>query len=82
MEITVYSTGTCPYCEEEKRYLSERGLAYREVRVDEDHAGLEEMVRLSGQLGVPFTVIKKGERTEALLGFDKEALDELIGAAA
>lgn len=82
MEITVYSTGTCPYCEEQKRYLSERGLAYREVRVDQNHAGLEEMVRLSGQLGVPFTVIKQGDREEALLGFDREVLDELIGAAA
>jgi glutaredoxin 3 len=82
MEVTVYSTRSCPYCELEKDYLRERGIPFREVQVDQDQDGLEEMIRLSGQLGVPFTVVKRGDQEDALLGFDPEALGELIGVAA
>jgi glutaredoxin 3 len=82
MEVTVYSTRSCPYCELEKDYLRERGIPFREVQVDQDQDGLEEMIRLSGQLGVPFTVVKRGDQEDALLGFDPEALAELIGVAA
>jgi glutaredoxin len=82
MEVTVYSTRSCPYCELEKDYLRERGVPFREVQVDQDQDGLEEMIRLSGQLGVPFTVVKRGDQEDALLGFDPEALGELIGVAA
>jgi glutaredoxin 3 len=82
MEVTVYSTRSCPYCELEKDYLRDRGIPFREVQVDQDQDGLEEMIRLSGQLGVPFTVVKRGDQEDALLGFDPEALGELIGVAA
>jgi glutaredoxin len=78
MEVTVYSTATCPYCQMEKAYLRERGINFRDVLVDQDRAGLEELVKISGQLGVPFTAVKKDDIPKYVLGFDQAVLDELL----
>lgn len=45
--VTVYSTGRCPICEKTKHLLTKWGIPYREVRVDQDRAGLVEMARLT-----------------------------------
>jgi glutaredoxin 3 len=42
--VKIYSTGKCPYCERAKMLLGKRGIAYDEVRVDLDRAGLKEML--------------------------------------
>lgn len=42
--VKIYSTGTCPYCERAKNLLTRLGIAYDEVRVDLDRAGLKEML--------------------------------------
>lgn len=41
--ITIYSTGTCPYCDRAKMLLNKRGLEFNEVRVDQSQQGLQEM---------------------------------------
>jgi glutaredoxin 3 len=45
--VRVYSTGTCPICEKTKALLGRWGVAYDEVRVDQDRAGLKEMLEVS-----------------------------------
>lgn len=42
--VRIYSTGTCPYCDRAKALLNKLGIAYDEVRVDLDRAGLKEML--------------------------------------
>ncbi|KKU10169.1 MAG: Glutaredoxin [Candidatus Woesebacteria bacterium GW2011_GWB1_45_5] len=77
MNVTVYSTTTCPYCKMLKDYLKEKGLAFTEKLVDTDDAAREEMMTNSGGfLGVPFTVIAKDDGTKiTVLGFDKGKLE-------
>lgn len=48
---------------------------YREVNVAEDPEGREELLRRTGQLAVPVTVI--GE--EVVVGFNRPRLVELLG---
>jgi glutaredoxin len=50
-------------------------VAYREVNVAEDLEGREELVRRTGQLAVPVTII--GD--EVVLGFNRPRLVELLG---
>ena len=50
-------------------------MTYREVNVAEDLEGREELVRRTGQLAVPVTVI--GE--EVVVGFNRPRLVELLG---
>lgn len=46
--IRVYSTAFCGYCERAKALLARKGLAYTEIRVDEEAGQREVMLRLSG----------------------------------
>jgi glutaredoxin 3 len=75
MEIKVYSTPTCPYCKMVKDFLAEKGLSFKEVDVSSDQAAVEEMVKQTGQMGVPVVVIDG----ESIVGFDKEKIENLLG---
>jgi glutaredoxin 3 len=81
LEITVYTTTTCPYCKMLKAYFDSNKVSYIEKLVDQDDNSREEMMRESGGfLGVPFTVIDKGGGLkETVVGFDKERLKNLVG---
>jgi len=80
IKVKIYSTGTCGYCKAEKAFLDEHNIVYEEARADLDPKVLEELKKLSGQLGVPFTVITKedGEK-ENILGFNQQKLSEALG---
>ena len=62
-------------CRRTKEFLSSRGVAYRDVNVAEDLEGREELIRRTGQLAVPVTVI--GD--EVVVGFNRPRLTELLG---
>ncbi len=79
-KVKIYTTATCVYCRAEKAFLKEKGVEYEEAAVDADQTAAEEMVALSGQLGVPFTVITHDDgRQEAILGFDQPRLTQALG---
>lgn len=46
--IRVYSTAFCSYCDRAKALLARKGLPFTEIRVDEDPASRDEMLRQSG----------------------------------
>lgn len=76
--VTVYSTPTCSWCTRLKRYLDGAGVPYRDVDVAADPAIAQELVRRSGQQGVPQTDIAG----QIIVGFDKPRIDRLLGLAA
>jgi len=79
-EIRIYTTSTCPYCKMEKEYLSLKGVKFENIQVDHDVNAASEMLERSGQMGVPFTIIKKDDGSESsILGFDKEKLNQELG---
>ncbi len=73
--VTVFTTPACSWCTTIKRHLQENGIRYREVDVSRDHKAAEEMVRRSGQRGVPQTDING----EIIVGFDKTRINLLLG---
>lgn len=64
-----------------KDYLTEAGIPFENIFVDQDERGREEMMKESGGfLGVPFTVITKDDGSkETVLGFDKNKLNQVLG---
>ncbi len=74
MNITVYSTPTCPYCKLAKEYLREKGIAFNDIDVSSDPASANEMVKKSGQMGVP--VLDIGGRI--IVGWNKSSLEEAL----
>ena len=79
-KVTMYKTTTCPYCKMEREYLSSKGIKFEEIYVDQDPKAAEEMVKISNQMGVPFTVIDKDDgKRETILGFDRTRIDQALG---
>jgi glutaredoxin 3 len=84
-QVVVYSTGWCPYCERAKGLLERKGVAYQEIKVDENPAERAAMLaRSGGRRTVP--QIFFGERHiggfDELYALDKAGeLDKLLGRA-
>ena len=79
-KVIMYKTVTCPYCKMESEYLTSKGVKFEEIYVDQDPKAAEDMVKISGQMGVPFTVITKDDGSkEAILGFDRTRIDAALG---
>ena len=74
MNITVYSTPTCPYCKLAKEFLKEKSIDFKDIDVSADSAAANEMVKKSGQMGVP--VIDIGG--QIIVGWNKTALEEAL----
>jgi glutaredoxin-like YruB-family protein len=72
--VTVYSTPSCPYCNKLKQYLNKHGVRYTDVNVAANPAAAEEMVRKSGQRGVPQTDING----RIIIGFDVPKISRLL----
>ena len=51
--VTVFSTPTCPWCARLKAYLRQHHIPFKGVDVSRDTKAAQEMVRRSGQMGVP-----------------------------
>ena len=84
-DVVVYSTGWCPYCERAKALLGRKGVAFRDVKVDEDPAERDAMLaRSGGRRTVP--QIFMGDHHvggyDDLYALDKAGeLDKLLGRA-
>jgi glutaredoxin-like YruB-family protein len=73
-KVLLFSTSTCSWCRRAKRYLKERGVAFREINIERDADAARDVVRKTGQRGVP--VIKIGSRW--IVGFDKEQIEKAL----
>jgi len=76
--ITIYSTPTCHFCQLAKEFLSEKNIPYTNYDVSQDAAKRQEMIQMTGQLGVPVIVINDS----IMVGFDREKLAEKLGVEA
>lgn len=73
--IVIYSTPWCVYCKMAKEFLTKQNVPFTEHDVASDEQARDEMIKKSGQMGVP--VIDVGG--QIIVGFDKSRLIELAG---
>ncbi|MDI3297960.1 MAG: Uxx-star family glutaredoxin-like (seleno)protein [Bacillota bacterium] len=73
--VLVYTTPSCPYCRATKRFLAERKVPYREIDVSKSPAAAREVVRKSGQMGVPVIDVNG----QIIVGFDRARLVRALG---
>lgn len=74
-QVKVYSTSTCPYCVTLKAFLKENNIDFQDVNVADDAVAREEMIEKTQQMGVPVIDIDG----QAVVGFDKEKISDLLG---
>ena len=70
-KVIVFSTSTCSWCRRAKRYFRGKGVSFEEINVERDPAAARDLVKMTGQSGVP--VIKIGGAW--IVGFDGERID-------
>ena len=56
-EVIVYSLTGCPHCRNLKGFLDKQHVPYTSYAVGEDEAAANKMIELTGQRGVPVTII-------------------------
>tara|TARA_B100000508_G_C11464452_1_gene280837 strand:- start:1326 stop:1628 length:303 start_codon:yes stop_codon:yes gene_type:complete len=72
--VVIYSTPVCHFCQAAKEFFSANDVAYTEHDVAADADKRQEMIDMTGQMGVP--VIKIGD--DVIIGFDEPKLKELL----
>jgi glutaredoxin len=79
-KIKLYVTTTCPYCKMEASWLDIQKIRYEYTLVDLNPTAGYEIVRKTGQIGVPVTeIVYDDGKEEYIVGFDKERLSEILG---
>jgi glutaredoxin-like YruB-family protein len=74
-KVIVFSTPTCTYCTQAKRYFREKKIKFRDVDVSRDQRAASDMQRKTGQTGVPVIMINN----RPIVGFDKLKLNQMLG---
>ncbi len=73
--VILFTTPSCSYCRMAKKYFREQGVRFKDVDVSRDQAAARDMVKRSGQQGVP--VIDIGGKI--IVGFDRPKIDKYLG---
>jgi glutaredoxin 3 len=74
MAITIYTTPSCGYCNVAKAYFKENKIPFKEYNVAQDTRRADEMVRKSGQMGVPVLDVNG----KIIVGFNKPEIEKAL----
>ncbi|MCF7823591.1 MAG: glutathione S-transferase N-terminal domain-containing protein [Candidatus Marinimicrobia bacterium] len=74
-KVIMFTTPTCSHCNTAKRYLREKGINFKEIDVSRNQKAAQDMVRKTGQQGVPQLWINN----KPVVGFDRNKIDRLLG---
>lgn len=74
-DIKIYSTPWCHFCQLTKEFLTAKGVPFTNYDVSTDEAKRNEMIEMTGQMGVPVIVIDG----DIMIGFDKTKLAAKVG---
>lgn len=73
-QVTVYSTPTCSWCNTLKSWLRQNRINFTDIDISRDEKAAQNLVRRSGQQGVPQTEING----QIVVGFDQPKLKKLL----
>lgn len=73
-DIKVYSTPACPHCIRAKQFLRDNNIVFEDIDVSSDTKKAQEMMDISGQMGVPVLYIDG----KIIVGFDRDRIKELL----
>ncbi len=73
-KVIVFSTPTCSFCNQAKRYFREKNIRFTDVDVSRDQTAARDMMRRTGQMGVPVILINN----KAIVGFDRPKINQML----
>ena len=76
-QVTIYSTPSCHFCQMAKEFFAANGVEYTNYDVASDTDKRQEMIDMTGQMGVPVIRIE----VDVVVGFDEAMVNELLEIA-
>ena len=73
--VTIFTTPTCHFCHAAKDFFGANNVTFTEHNVAEDQEKRQEMIEITGQMGVPVIQIDE----DVIVGFDEGKVKELLG---
>ena len=73
-KITISSTPWCHFCHQAKEYFKSKNIEFLDIDVSKDQQKADEMIKKSGQMGVPVIDIDG----QLIIGFDRSKIEELL----
>lgn len=73
--VKIYTTPSCHFCHLAKEYFKENNISYQEFDVASNDQARDEMMKKSGQMGVPVIEIDN----DIVIGFNQPKLVSLLG---
>jgi glutaredoxin-like YruB-family protein len=74
MAITMYTTPSCSFCTKAKNFFRQNHIKFTEYDVARDQRRAEEMMRKSGQMGVPVIDING----KIIVGFNQPEVEKAL----
>ena len=74
MAVTIYTTPTCGYCKVAKEFFRSQHVPFTEYNVASDQRKAEEMVRKTGQMGVPVIEVNG----KVIVGFNRPEIEKVL----
>jgi len=72
--VKIYALPTCPYCIKAKAFLRENKVEFTDIDVSKDQAAANEMIKKSGQMGVPVLDING----QIIVGFERDEIKKAL----
>jgi glutaredoxin-like YruB-family protein len=73
-QVKMYSTPTCPFCIRAKQYFQDNHIPFENYDVSQDQGKAEEMIKKSGQMGVPVIDVDG----QIIVGFDRDRIKSAL----
>ena len=71
MKITIYTMEGCSHCEGLRSFLKEKKFDFEEINIGSDSSLIDKLIKKSGQMKVPITVVDKdGQQEKTIAGFE------------
>lgn len=74
MAVTIYTTPSCGYCNLAKDWFRQNKIAFTEYNVAADMNKADEMVKKSGQMGVPVIDVQG----QIIVGFNQPQVERAL----
>jgi len=74
MAVKLYSTTWCSFCRMAKEFFRDKKIKFEDINVQEDQEAAEEMIKKTGQSGVPVIDIDG----KIIIGFNIEEIKKTL----
>jgi glutaredoxin-like YruB-family protein len=73
-KVIVFSTPTCTFCNQAKRFFKEKNIRFTDVDISRDQSAARDMLKKTGQMGVPVILINN----RPIVGFDRNKINQML----